>query len=383
MVGKQQPVAIMIVLKGYGAQVTMGILKYAREHRHWDVNRIVDCYDRTALAAIAPRGIIGQFASAAPLELAKSFRIPIVNVSQVMDTEFPLVTMDNLAIGRMAAEHLLSRGYRDLHCLAWSGTRYAQLRVQGFTEAARARGIRCEVHELPKLLDEAPDQLSKTRKMSEWLRKLPSPAGIFISASIYGIATIGPAAKQAGKRIPQDAGFVVMGEEPIACEAETPSLTTVDCPGERVGYEAARLLDQLMQGQRAPERPKLVPPLGITERASTNAFVLDDPDVVAALEFIRKHACRGATVQHVTAAIPLSPRTLQRRFQELTGHTLQEELVRTRIEQAKYLLAETDLSPSLVARRSGMTSVSLLCHNFRSYVGISPSKYRAKFRSSD
>lgn len=119
-----------------------------------------------------------------------------------------------------------------------------------------------------------------------------------------------------------------------------------------------------------------LPPLGIAERQSSDAYAIDDPDVATAMRFIREHACNGISVADVLRIVPISRRVLEHRFGKLIHHTPHTEIVRKRIERATRLMRETDLPLSEVAVRSGFAHSTRLTDAFKKHLGITPGVYR-------
>jgi LacI family transcriptional regulator len=167
-----------------------------------------------------------------------------------------------------------------------------------------------------------------------------------------------------------------MGNTELLCEKMSPSLTSVEMGFERVGREAARLLDRLMDGRPAPARPVAVPPVGVVARLSTNAFAVDDPVVSRALRLIAGGACRGMRVYDVVAALPTTGRSLERRFCRVLGRTIRDEITRVRIERAKRLLSETDAPLKSVAAACGFSRPEILAKLFRQEEGEPPGAFR-------
>ena len=63
-------------------------------------------------------------------------------------------------------------------------------------------------------------------------------------------------------------------------------------------------------------------------------------------------------------------------MREETGTTFGEMLTRARIEQARYMLANTDLSPAAIASKLSFRSVSHFQSLFRARTGQTPREYR-------
>jgi LacI family transcriptional regulator len=102
-----------------------------------------------------------------------------------------------------------------------------------------------------------------------------------------------------------------------------------------------------------------------------------DTQVAAALKFIRAHACEGANVGDVLRAVPMSRTLLEKKFQALLGHSPHRQIVQTKIERAKHLLVESEVSIAVVAELAGFDSASYLSVAFRRETGESPYAYRA------
>lgn len=328
--------------------------------------------------AVKPDGVIGQFTTPGRVAMALGLRVPAINVSAVIETELPLVCSDNSSVGALAAQHFLTRRYGQL-CVYYNSTLlYARLRALAFKREAEEAGATCV------LVDEqdlhlAPSQVRRERQLAQWMKALPAPMGLFMAVS-WGGFMLGHIAKAAGKRIPEDLAVITLGDDRIGCEMDDPPISSVDADGIRVGYEAARAMVDLVEGKAAPVRSLLIPPIGVTARGSTSTFGTSDPDVLAALQFIRDQACRGIGVTDVCEAVAMSRSTLQRRFTQIVGRTILDEIQRVRLDQAKYLLTYTDLPPATVARRAGFGDASALCHVFRRCVGMSPGAFRAQGR---
>lgn len=72
----------------------------------------------------------------------------------------------------------------------------------------------------------------------------------------------------------------------------------------------------------------------------------------------------------------VSRRTLERRFRFALGCSVERAIVRLRLEAARILLSETDLSITHVSVDVGFLHPSQLTHAFRREFGQSPSEYR-------
>ena len=135
-----------------------------------------------------------------------------------------------------------------------------------------------------------------------------------------------------------------------------------------------------MDGAEAPPPRTQVAPLRVVCRRSTDSIAVDDPDVAAALRFIREHAAEEIGVTEVVAAAALSRRTLERRFQERLGRSPHDEIMRERIRRAQQLLRDTDLPLRTIAYRTGFRHPEYMSVVFRQRTGQQPSQFRAAAR---
>lgn len=113
-------------------------------------------------------------------------------------------------------------------------------------------------------------------------------------------------------------------------------------------------------------------------RQSTDVMAIDDPLVVRALRFMRLNAYRGITVLDVLQEVPVARRQLERQFKRYLGRLPAEELRRLRLERARQLLTETELSMDEVAEASGYAGSTQLGSAFRKAFRLTPLSYRRR-----
>ena len=173
--------------------------------------------------------------------------------------------------------------------------------------------------------------------MRRWLTGLPRPVGILASHDPQAVE-LSELCRHSGLRVPEEVALVGVDNDDLLCELGAPSLTSVALPAERVGFEAARLLDCLLTRPRPRGRPGgsalLLPPQGVVTRVSTDVLAIDDAEVVATLRFIRQHAHESIQVKDVLDEVPVSRRTLERRVRAALGRGVWEEIRRAHLERA-------------------------------------------------
>lgn len=97
------------------------------------------------------------------------------------------------------------------------------------------------------------------------------------------------------------------------------------------------------------------------------------------LDWLRAHLALPHTVASMAEQAAMSPRTLQRQFQQATGMGPVDWLIRERIALVKELLEAPALPLAQIAERSGFASVESLRHHFRRLAATTPGAYRRRF----
>jgi LacI family transcriptional regulator len=358
-------VRVAVVLQhasGYGARAALGIRRFAHERPDWELRVWEPALDHVAaIARWRPQGIVGHLGDRALARRVARWSLPAVNVSLRVDrSPFPLVTVDNRAVGAAAARHLLELKGRRYAVIGGETAPYAQLREEGFLAAlrrARAAG--------------------ESVRGEAWLKSLRKPAAVFACRDLLGYH-LARRCSEAGLLVPGEVAILAAENEEEAGLLARPPLSTVLIPAERVGFEAAALLDRLLRGRRPPAAPLLLQPPPVIERESTGRGPGADPSVTAACAFIERHAREGIGVDQVAAAVHTGRRTLERRFRAVLGCTLGDALRRTRALPIRRLLAETRLTLEEIAARTGFHSAQHLSEFFRDLEGCSPGSFRRR-----
>jgi LacI family transcriptional regulator len=189
-------------------------------------------------------------------------------------------------------------------------------------------------------------------------------------------------AKDRGWRVPDQIAILCSTNDELQCEQPKPGLTAIELPGEQVGYEAARMLDQLIDAKREGRSPFAdpktvhVPPVGIVSRHSTDFFAVDDPLVGQALHYIAGHLHKPLDATSVAKAIGAARRTLDAWFVKSLGMTVATEIARLRIERVKRELAAGSDAIEAIAHRTGFASTRTLNDQFKRSTGMSPTAFR-------
>lgn len=368
----------------YYREILRGIKAFAEARPRWAFTPMAP--EPRAVAALRASEHDGLIAHVFGRPLARALEAcgrPVVNVSGVLpDLTFPRVGVDHEAVGRLAAEHLLGRGLRRFGFVGYARHAFSIRREAGFRDAIEGAGFRVASYRQREASRRDPTGLWRWDEgLVRWLAALSGPVGILASHDPQGVQ-LAEACRRAGLTVPDDVALVGVDNDDLLCGLARPPLSSVALPAERIGFEAAALLDRLMTRPRArPPAPLELPPTGVVTRPSTDVLALDDPELVAAIRFIREGAHRPLQVADVLAAVPTSRRSLERRFRAAIGRGIGEEIRRAHLERARTLLAETDLPMAQVAVLAGFSESKHLSVAFRQATGTTPTAYRRQSRA--
>lgn len=305
---------------------------------------------------------------------------PCIALSENADEENPQqVGFDHREIGRVAAVHLLERFHRHF---AWAPQRPDPANAQrliGFREELTRRGNDCTL--LPPVYghDDA-DGLEHRAQFHQVLiaelKRLPRPLAVFAYNDHVALEVIA-ACQDAGLAIPDDVSVLGVGDT-LACSASPIPLSTVELDYEKSGYQAASLLEQMMADLR-PMAPVRVGPIGVATRRSTDALAVADQRVARALQFIAANFSNPTlSVDSVANISGMSRRQLERAVKRETGSTINDHIVRIRMNEASRFLQDKPRAKSdEIAARVGFIGRGTFFRTFRRYYGTSPKRISA------
>lgn len=361
-----------------------GVAQFAETRPHWVFTSVIP--EQQTLGGtrsrFRPDGLIASVHSKSMMKTLSSWRRPVVNVSNVLPSPLlPRVGVNNTCVGQLAAAHFLERGLRHFAFFGSPDSQFSTERRDAFCQALHAAGhtVACQHSPPERPYDQLDRRWDIDLSTYRWLRGLPTPIGLFVPSDNWGFQ-LSQACREVDLRVPEDVALLGVDDDDLNCELARPRLSSVIVPAMRIGYEAAALLDRLLDGEKSPEGPILIPPPGIATRRSTEALAIDDAEVIVAVRFIREHAHLPIDVSDVVREVALGRRTLERRCQVALGWGLAEEIRRAHRERACRLLARTDLSMQVVAQQSGYSDFRHMAVAFRRKLGLTPTAYRRQAR---
>lgn len=365
---------VLLALGWYYPEIHRGIARFARSHG-W---HLTFDFEEPVPENWQGDGVLTSLGAKGNLwEQLQAFPGPIVDLAESRpEIPLPRVTADNRLIGEMAAEFFLARGYRHFaYVHRWDmGT--SRARRDGFRDRLQQSGqtaaILCWQQERHQRPDTRQQRISW---LMQRMQQLPQPIAVFGSRDLEAVEAI-EACLQTGLAVPEQVAVLGVDNAEMICECTRIPLSSIDDNLERVGYDGALLLHQLMNGELVAPVHRKIPPVGLIERRSTDHLAIDHPQVAQALKIIHQEYARPITMSTLLERLPISRSGLEKAFREHYVRPPMEELRRIRFLQACKLLAETEDKIAAIAYATGFGTSHHLCRSFKSQFGITPKQYR-------
>ena len=378
--------------RAYGRGTLLGVARYVSQNTQWSV-----FLQEQSLCGDLPGwlehwngdGIITRIDNPALAGALKRLAVPVVYLRNVSaPIQAPSVLTDNTAVSKMAFEHLRERGFRHFAFCGYNGADYSDERRDSFARFVTAAGLRCHVFSetLPPGAFNTADYeemgLKDGELVARWVSQLPEPVGLMACNDMRGQQVLN-ACRSNGVAVPDDVAVVGVDNEEVLCELSDPPLSSVVPNAERIGFEAAALLDRMMRGKKVRPEPVYIEPHAVVARRSTDVLAIDDRQIAAAVRFIREHACENIDVSDILRVVPLSRSTLERRYEKVLSRSPKQDILRFRLNRAKQLLMDTDLTLDAIAEKVGLEHTEYLGRIFKKKFGLTPAKFRAGSRMAD
>jgi LacI family transcriptional regulator len=364
-----------------GRQLLRGVAEYVREVGHWSIY----C-EPSHLKVKLPDwlkhwhgdGIIVRVMNKSVAKRIAKMGIPVVAVQgSIFGEDIPFVQVDDRTIAESIANYLLEHRLRSFGFCGLRDPYWSRLRRDCFQTTLAKFGFETHLYELPSRYGKAWFFEDKREQLAHWVSRLPKPVGIMACNDWAGQRVL-DACRRAKVMVPEEVAVIGVDNDEMICELCDPMLSSVIAGHDRVGYFAAQLLDQLMQGKKPPKEPVIVGSPRIVVRRSTDLQTIADRDVAAAVRYIRENACRGISVQDVAAHVALSYSTLYRRFQQVLKRPINDEIMRVRMERVRELLVESKMPISQITHIAGFNHQEYLGAVFKSQTGMTLGQFRSK-----
>ncbi len=306
-----------------------------------------------------------------------SLNVPVVDLHVAGTGQcYPAIGEDNFAIGALAADYYLQKGFCHFAVYRQTQDATAMARMEGFKQRIGAAGH--AVHDLFWVQETSgsdTDWLGRRRWLTGELNKRPKPLGVFCIDDRIAINLI-EVCRDAGFEIPYQVSVLGVGDMSVAGNCSAIPLSSVCIDTEGTAYRAAAMLNDLLEG-REPEQQKVqIPPVGIVERRSTSTIALQHPEAQTAVRHMLENFREPINVQACAKAARLTSRQLTEITRRELGVSAAKILEAIRLHEAMRLLTKTDYTMDGIATESGLSSRVQLERIFKRHFGTTPSAWK-------
>ncbi len=322
------------------------------------------------------RGIITNAWDDKEVKRFRRLSTPVVDVGGTWPhAQIVSVHSDDLAVGRLAARHLLEKGIKSFGMWSDRVPLAALHRQKGFVDELAANGYSCSVIDWPG--DEMPWSRAEQRMIAQWIGSISKPAGIFCWWDGCAVP-LEYCCREIGLAVPDDIAIIGVSDDDVLRQRCPVGLSSIDTCPQNIGYKAMEVIRRMIRTGKRPAEPLVLPPGNVIARASTDVLAMDNAQLAEAVRFMQNFSHKPITVRDILRAVPISRRNLEVQCRKMLGRTPLQQIQRSHVERAKVLMADYDLSLSDVATMSGFTSHNALSILFKRYVGCTPGEYRRR-----
>jgi LacI family transcriptional regulator len=376
-----------------------GVSSYVRLHADWHLRIANESLGRVILMLKA-RGVDGAFVhpvSKAEEELAADCGIPCILTSTTAPHKvLPYFTANNRLLGRMGAEHFIEKGFTSFAYYSLNNDLFwSKERLDGFRERIQKAGGTVHVFEplaasaRPKpaprgdSLQWPPSSwLQNAEHLRRWLLSLPKPTGVMATDDGMGYDII-EACEEANIRVPEELAVLGTYNDLTRCLLSNPPLSSIALDLEQSSYNATALLHKIIMGKEKMKGQRLTnEPTHIVTRQSTDILAVSDPNLAAALHFIRTNFNRPIKVADVVKQTSTSRRGLEILFRDHIRHSITDEITRVKVDQITHMLLESDMSMERIADCLAFCSSGVMRKAFRRSKGVNPVVFRQIHRKT-
>ncbi|MFT3787920.1 MAG: substrate-binding domain-containing protein [Tepidisphaeraceae bacterium] len=304
-------------------------------------------------------------------------QLPVVSMGSCFVGEIPSVYIDPDTVMQEAIDHMLGIGCRNI---LYAGDPFSSPLWQASMHK-RLKRAKLVAHSLDYDFGVSPlidcqveaTMVANPRLLSQ-LANMPKPFGVIASSDRVG-RVICLACERIGLKIPHDCA-VLGSHDTSDARSCYPPLSSISNPIDDVGYAAAGLLNRMLDGEKNLPTSIRLPAGRVVVRQSTSRVATTETTIMRAVQLIRDRACDGSSIEQILDELKISRSTLERKFAAALGRTPRDEITMVRMNRAKELLRQTELSLDAIAAQVGYSKSHNFISFFKKHCGTTPSAYR-------
>lgn len=372
----------------FSRRLMRGLIKYSKANGPWIFHRLPSYYktlygkkdivewakEREADAIIALWDHEGT-------NRLKKLNIPVLLQNYKDRSEYySNLTGDYYGTGVMAANFFIDRKFQNFAFYGSKDVVWSRERAKGFKDEVLNAGGKYHYFESENLRSEewSPSHIL----LDEWLLSLPKPVAIFACDDNFALQ-VSEICKLNNIKIPQDVSLLGVDNDDLICNLSDPPISSIVLDIENGGYEAGRLIHQLIKKERTEPFNIVIKPSRFELRQSTEMYSIEDEYIKVVIRYLTKKFNTNICIDDLSKIVPLSRRNLEIRFKKELDTSIYQFILRLRINHFANLLLTTDRSLFDLALESGFNDCKNISRVFKKFKGVTPIEYRKEWEDKN
>lgn len=325
-----------------------------------------------------PDCVIAQLHSKNEVEAIAGKGIPLFTIDTAEHFAVTsTVTGGYIETGEMAAAYFFSKGYVNFAFYGFSSHIWSCERKKGYVSYLEQRGYSVMVYEVDSH-ENTHVWYYDEKKVNNWLNVLPKPIALFCCDDNQA-HHIREVCLLYGYTIPSDVSILGVDDDRTICCLSEPFLSSIQLNVQKAGEQLGECINKSMKTKQKQKKiDVIVSPLSVMSRQSTDILATHDEMIAKVLTYIHSHSADSLKVDDLVALVPLSRRSLEKRFRRVTLESVYSYICKQRIQKVCDAFMVDSRSIQVIAAEFGFPDVTNFARLFKKYKGVTPSVYRAQ-----
>ncbi|HTN68224.1 MAG TPA: helix-turn-helix domain-containing protein, partial [Dysgonamonadaceae bacterium] len=181
-------------------------------------------------------------------------------------------------------------------------------------------------------------------------------------------------------KIPEEISLLGVDNDDLICNLSDPPISSIVLDVEKGGYEAGRLIHQLIRKERTEPFNIVINPTRFELRQSTELYDIQDEYINKIVNHLVEKFNTDISIDELSKIVPLSRRNLEIKFKNEMGTSIYQFILELRIDHFSNLLLTTDRSLFDLALESGFNDCKNISRIFKKFKGVTPVEFRQKWK---
>jgi LacI family transcriptional regulator len=367
----------------FSRQLLQGLIQYSKEHGPWIFYRLPSyyktLYGKDGIVNWAKEwgadAIVAQWDHEGT-NLLKTLNIPILLQNyKERSPYFSNLTGDYFGTGEMAANFFIKRRFSNFAFYGNKGVVWSRERAEGFRTEIEKAGGNYYYFESENLGGK--EWGTSHIQLDEWLLSLPKPVGLFACDDEFALR-VSQICKINNIKIPEEISLLGVDNDELICNLSDPPISSIVTDVEKGGYEAGRLIDRFLKGEKKEPFDIIIRPIRLELRKSTEKYDIENEYINQVVNYIEDNYTTDINIETFSEMVPLSRRNLEVKFKKEMGTSIYQFILNCRIEYFAHLLLTTDRTMFDLALESGFNDCKNISRIFKKIKGYTPIEFRKR-----